>query len=99
MAPHGLEPGSYQLLIYDYVNDIMERRGPHRGDHLAHAELAQSRGDLLNVGAVGSPPTGAIFVFSGDVPDSAILEYARQDPYTAAGLVPEYRVEAWTVVV
>lgn len=93
-----LVPGSYLLLFYDYVPDILQRRDPYREDHLEHARAAKRRGDLVNVGAVGSPPSGAVLVFNdGDPAD--VESYAAADAYVRAGLVTRRRVEPWTVVV
>ncbi len=52
MTVPSLPPGSYLLLVYDYVPDVLERRGPHRDAHLGHARAAKERGELVNVGAV-----------------------------------------------
>jgi uncharacterized protein YciI len=89
--------GPQRLLFYDYVEDILERRPPHREAHLAR--IAQWIGDgvLLAAGPVGDPPTGALFVF-GELPDARIEEFAEGDPYVAAGLVTGRRVVPWTVV-
>ncbi len=93
-----LEPGTYLLLFYDYVPDVLERREPYRAAHLDHARTAKESGALVNVGAVGSPPTGAVFVFT-DIGSAAVGEFAEADPYVSAGLVTSRRVEPWTVVV
>jgi hypothetical protein len=98
MSPSTLAPGSYLLLGYDYVPDILERRDPFRPAHLEHARAAKERGDLLNVGAVGSPPTGALFVFA-EVDPELVEQFADADPYVRAGLVTARRVQPWTVVV
>lgn len=98
MSMPTLQPGSYIVLTYDYVPDILERRDPVRPAHLEHAKAAKQRGDLLNVGAVGSPPTGALFVFA-DIGPEAVTAYADADPYVAAGLVTARRTDPWTVVV
>jgi uncharacterized protein YciI len=98
MTVPSLKPGSYLLLFYDYVSDVLERRGPYRDAHLDHARAAKDRGGLINVGAVGSPPSGAVFVFA-DVGAAAVHDFADDDPYVAAGLVTGRRVEPWTVVV
>jgi uncharacterized protein len=98
MTVPSLQPGSYQLLFYDYVPDILARRDPYRSGHLEHARAAKERGELLNVGAVGSPPVGAVFVFA-DIDPAAIETYAAADAYVMAGLVTDRRVEPWTVVV
>jgi uncharacterized protein len=98
MTVPSLNPGAYLVLTYDYVPDILDRRDPVRPAHLEHAQAAKDRGDLLNVGAVGSPPTGALFVFA-DVAPEAVEAFADADPYVAAGLVTARRVAPWTVVV
>lgn len=89
--------GPHVVLTYDYVPDILERRAPHREDHLAHIAGAIRAGGLLSAGAVGDPPTGALFVF-GDVPADDVEAFAQADPYRAAGLVTGHRVAPWTVV-
>lgn len=89
--------GPHRALFYDYVPDVLERRGPHREAHLARiAEWTGGRG-LLMAGALGDPPTGALFVFA-DVPEEAVAEFAAGDPYLAAGLVTAHRIVPWTVV-
>lgn len=98
MSVPSLTPGSYQVLSYDYVPEILERREAYRADHLEHARAAKQRGDLVNVGALGSPPRGALFVFVEDAAGRA-EDFAAADPYVVAGLVTDYRVEPWTVVV
>jgi uncharacterized protein YciI len=86
-----------QLLFYDYVEDILERRAPHREAHLEHVRAWKDDGRLVMAGAVGDPPHGALFVF--DVDDAAVVEeFAAADPYAAAGLVTARRVERWAVV-
>jgi uncharacterized protein YciI len=98
MTSPSLDTGAYVVLAYEYVPDILDRRDPVRPAHLEHARAAKERGDLLNVGAVGSPPTGALFVFA-DVAPEAVEAYADADPYVTAGLVTARRVDPWTVVV
>lgn len=98
MTVPSLEPGSYLLLFYDYVPDILVRRDPYREAHLDAARAAKQRGELLNVGAVGSPPSGAVFVFT-DADAARVDAYASADPYVEAGLVTDIRIEPWTVVV
>jgi len=92
------EPVVHQVLFYDYVDDVLERRGPHRDEHLAHAQQWNDDGRLVSAGALGSPPTGAMFVFLVD--DAAQVDaYVAADPYVANGIVTGHRIVAWTVVV
>ncbi len=85
------------LLFYDYVDDIVELRKPHREEHLALVRRWKADGRLAMAGAMGDPPHGALFVF--DVEDPAVVEeFAAADPYRAAGLVAAQRIETWNVV-
>ena len=88
----------YWLLFYDVVDDDVERRAPLRADHLALAQAAHERGELLLAGALADPPDGAVLVFAGD--DASVAEeFAAADPYVANGLVTSWRVREWTVVI
>jgi uncharacterized protein YciI len=84
-------------LTYDYVDGMRERRGPYREAHLAHLMDWHERGEVAIAGAVGDPPTGALFVFEVDDP-ARVEEFATADPYVDAGLVTAHRVSPWTVV-
>jgi uncharacterized protein YciI len=86
-----------QLLLYDYVPDVLERRGPHREEHLALIAAWHADGRLEIAGATGDPPEGGAFAFAVD--DAAEVErFVAHDPYVAAGLVTTWRVTPWTVV-
>lgn len=92
-----MDAGTYRLLHYDYVPDIVERRDPFRPGHLAAIEEAVADGRMVAAGAVGTPPSGGLLVFA-DVGDEVIRTYAEADPYVVAGLVTAWRIETWTVV-
>ena len=85
------------LLFYEYVEDVLERRGPHRPAHLDLVNEAHSRGTLVMAGALADPVDGAVFVFTGEDPTAA-EEFVRADPYVANGLVTAWRIRRWTVV-
>jgi len=88
----------YFALTYDVVPNFAERRMAFREAHLRMVRDAQERGQLIMAGALGQPPDGALLVFRGE--SAAIAEdFARADPYVREGLVPSWRVRAWTVVV
>ena len=53
----------YYLLFYDVVDDYLERRTALRAEHLALAEAARERGDLVLAGALDEPADGAVLVF------------------------------------
>ena len=88
----------HYLLLYDYVADILERRGPHRAAHIAHARAAVDRGDLVLGGALANPTNGAVLLFRGDSP-AAAEAFAQVDPYVVNGLVTNWRVREWSTVV
>jgi uncharacterized protein len=88
---------NHHILFYDYVEDIVERRGPHREAHLERIRTAQARGEVVLAGALGDPPHGAAIVFR-DVGPETVEAFAREDPYLHAGLVAAWRVEPWNLV-
>jgi uncharacterized protein YciI len=92
------DPVVHQVLFYDYVGDVLERRGPYREDHLGHARRWKDAGSLVSAGALGSPPTGAMFVFLVDDP-AEIDAFVADDPYVQNAIVTGHRVVPWTVVV
>ena len=88
----------YYILFYKTVDNYIERRAPHREAHLALARAAQQRGELVMAGALAEPADGAVLVFAGAGP-AAAEEFARRDPYVLNGLISEWRVRPWTVVI
>jgi uncharacterized protein len=89
---------TYWLLLYDVVDDYVERRAPFRQAHLELARRAHERGELAMAGALAEPPDGAVLVFTADDP-AAVEAFARSDPYVKEGLVTSWRVRRWNVVV
>lgn len=53
----------YFAVVYDYVPDILERRGQYRAEHLALANQLVDEGKVLLGGAWGSPVDGALLIF------------------------------------
>lgn len=88
---------SHHILFYDYVPDMVDRRGPHREAHLQRIADERKAGRVVMAGALGDPPHGAAIVFRGVDPE-AIEAFAGADPYVAAGLVTARRIERWNVV-
>ena len=89
---------AYYALFYEAVNDFIARRGAYREEHLRLARDAHARGELVLAGALADPPDGALLIFQGD--SNAVAEaFARQDPYVKNGLITNWRVRNWTVVV
>lgn len=88
----------YYLLEYVLVDDYLARRGPLRESHLALAQEAAERGDLVLAGALAEPPDRAVLVWRADDP-SVVERFAAADPYVHQGLVSSWTVRPWTVVV
>ena len=89
---------AYFALMYDVVDDMVNRRAPYRPAHLDCLRDAKARGDLVMAGAIGDPVSGALIVFRGESPDIAAT-FAEADPYVRHGLVTKWRVIPWHVVV
>jgi len=88
----------YYLLFYQTVENYVQRRAPYRDQHLAYATQAFEHGELMMAGALAEPADGAVLVFKGD--SAAVAEnFAKDDPYVKAGLVTEWKVRPWTVVI
>jgi uncharacterized protein YciI len=88
-------PETLQILQYEYVPDVAERRAPHRQAHLDLIAAYHGDGRIVMAGAVGDPPHAGLFVFRSAEDATA---FADADPYGAAGLVVTSTVEPWTVV-
>ena len=88
----------HYLLMYDVVDDYVERRAPFRATHIALARDAIARGELVLGGALANPADGVVLLFKGDSPKAAEA-FAEADPYVKNGLVTHWRVREWTTVV
>ena len=88
----------YYALFYDAIDDFIGRRGLYRDEHLRLARESHARGELLLAGALADPADGALLIFQGDSP-AAAEAFARQDPYVKNGLITNWTVRSWTVVV
>jgi uncharacterized protein YciI len=86
---------THQVLIYSYVEDVVERRAPYREEHLRKIAAGRDDGRIVMAGPIGDPPNGALIVFSAR---ETAEEFARADPYVTGGVATEWRVEPWTLV-
>jgi uncharacterized protein YciI len=85
------------VLIYELVDDYVERRVALRSEHLELARSAHDRGELLLAGALADPYDRALLVFAGERPEVAEA-FARADPYVINGLVTSWTVRQWNEV-
>jgi uncharacterized protein YciI len=88
----------YFALFYDYVPDVLEKRTPHRPEHLALATAAHAAGRLVLAGAFDPPSDGALFLFKAESA-ADVEDFVRQDPYVKNGVVTGWRVKPWNVVI
>jgi uncharacterized protein YciI len=88
----------HYLLMYDVVDDYVERRAAFRREHIALAREAVGRGELVLGGALAQPVDGVVFLFRGGSPAPAEA-FAKAAPYGLNGIVTRWRVREWTTVV
>jgi uncharacterized protein len=87
----------HHLLLYSYVENMIERRGPYREAHLERIRAEREAGRVVMAGALGSPPTGGAILWVGVQPEQ-IETFVVSDPYVEAELVTSWRVERWNLV-
>lgn len=88
----------YFVLHYEYVENMLERRKPYRAEHLALLNGYAERGELLLGGAFVDPGDSSICVFQ--VPDKSVIEgFVSSDPYVLNGLIVNWYIREWNVVV
>ena len=98
LAGHGGDAMPYFALIYEVVDDYIERRASLRQAHLKIAADAHAKGELILGGAFADPPDKVLIVFHAA--DKNVAEdFARNDPYVIHGLVKKWEVRPWTVVI
>lgn len=88
----------YYILFYKTVENYTEKRTSYRAEHLKYAQAFQRDGRLILAGALADPVDGAALIFKGDSPEVA-REFALNDPYVKNGLITEWEVREWTVVI
>lgn len=88
----------YYILSYKTVDNYIEKRAPYRDQHLAYAMKAYNDGTLIMAGALADPADGAVLIFRGNDPEIA-SDFAVNDPYVKNGLITEWTVRPWTVVI
>ena len=88
----------YFALTYDVVENYVQQRTPFRDEHLKLVRDAHGRGEIVMAGALGDPPDATLFVFrTSDI--TVVERFAQSDPYVMKGLVKNWKVRPWNVVV
>ncbi|MEJ2104995.1 MAG: YciI-like protein [Ignavibacteriaceae bacterium] len=89
---------NYYALFYHYVDDYITRREKFREEHLKLAQDANENGHLILAGAFSDPPDKALLIFKVD-DKSIIKRFIDNDPYVKNGLIKEWEIREWTVVI
>ena len=85
------------VLEYTLVDDYLDRRAALRDEHLGLARAAHERGELLLAGALPDPYDRALLIWRA--PPEVVERFAEQDPYVVQGLVTQWTVRPWNVVI
>jgi uncharacterized protein len=88
----------YYILFYKTVDNYIEKRVPYREEHLKLANASHADGKIVMAGALAEPADSAVLIFKGDSPAVA-EDFARNDPYVKNGVIAEWNVRPWTVVI
>ncbi len=88
----------YYILFYKTVENYEVKRTPFRAEHLKYANESFVRGELVMAGAYAEPGDGAALVFKAEGPEVA-EKFAKNDPYVLNGLIVEWHVRRWNVVI
>ncbi len=87
----------YYALLYDVVDDFLQRRAPIRETYLELVRAAHQRGDILMAGSFRDPSDGALLLFRVEN-EAQVADFAKADPYVIEGLVTAWRVRRWTEI-
>lgn len=86
------------LLEYKYVDNMAEKRTPHRAEHIALAQKLIETNQIVAGGAYVPDLDGAMFIFKSSS-RSVVEDFVKKDPYVKHGLVPKHSIKEWNVVV
>jgi uncharacterized protein YciI len=88
------------LLHYEYIPEVLEKRPPHREEHLKLAKDMVADGTCLSGGPTGpvsmEVPTGALFVFTNA---EAAQDFVEKDPYVEHGIVTSHSIQEWNAAI
>lgn len=88
----------YYILFYKTVENYIEKRAPFREEHLKLVQQAYDKREIVMAGALDEPADGAVLIFKGDTPQVA-RDFVQKDPYVKNGLIREWEIRPWNVVV
>lgn len=89
---------NYFALIYYVVDDYINKRALFREEHLKLAEESFNNGHLILAGAFSDPYDRALLIFKAS--DKSVIEdFVKKDPYFLNGLVKQWEIREWNVVI
>jgi uncharacterized protein YciI len=88
----------YKILFYETVDNYLDLRAQYREEHLALVTRYYENGSLVMAGALADPYDAAVLVFKTES-DELVAEFAKSDPYVRNGLIKNWKVRQWNVVV
>jgi hypothetical protein len=88
----------YYLLLYRVTENYLEQRAQYRKEHLLLAQESARKGDLVLAGALEDPADSAVLVFYVDGRE-VIENFVQKDPYVRAGLVTDWKIRKYKVVI
>lgn len=84
-------------IIYNFINGFVEKRQPFRQAHLEYIRSYESRGKVAAGGALSPELCRGLILFRGTLDEAD--EFARNDPYLQSGIVENYMIGEWLLVV
>ena len=83
------------LMFCELAPDGLSRVQANLVGHQSRLKEFHARGSLLMAGPYGSPPLGAVGIFTSR---EAADEFIAGDPFVLNGVVEKYRVHEWSEV-
>lgn len=83
------------LMFYEMADDGLAKAAEHYPGHRARLDDFHARGLLLMAGPYGTPPVGALGVFTTR---EAAEEFIAGDPFVLGGVVGAHHLHEWNEV-
>jgi uncharacterized protein YciI len=83
------------VLLYETADGGLPKAQVHFPAHKARVDAFHARGTLLMVGTLGTPPTGALAVFTTR---EAAEEFTSEDPFVIHGAVEPGVIHEWNEI-
>jgi uncharacterized protein YciI len=80
------------VAFYDVAPNAAPKIMQHFPAHRARLGEFHARGELLAAGPLGSPPEGAMAIFTTR---EAAEEFIKDDPFVVNGLISKWRLVEW----